>query len=198
MDFKIINKEAYSVSNWSGGKTTELYIYPETSKYKDRNFTFRISAATVDALESTFTSLPGFKRELMVLEGKTTLEHEGRYEVTLEPYKKDNFMGAWVTKSYGRASDFNLMTSEACSGSIEKVDLEPKTSIIFQSQEEQKVKQFFYPIGGDIEFQIDNKEYMLRENNLLCAEYAGKGNCKIKIQNKSLKKIKIISVFVKY
>lgn len=51
-----VSKEDYPVSNWSGGKTTQLFIYPENSEYAKRNFLFRISSATVDCERSEFTS----------------------------------------------------------------------------------------------------------------------------------------------
>ena len=38
----------YKVSRWSGGDTTELYLYPEDGDYKSGNFQLRISSATVD------------------------------------------------------------------------------------------------------------------------------------------------------
>ena len=30
--------EEFSTSNWSGGTTTQLYIYPEDGNYAERNF----------------------------------------------------------------------------------------------------------------------------------------------------------------
>ena len=59
MDYQIIKAESFTTSPWNGGSTTELFIYPMTSKYTSRNFHFRLSTATVNVEESTFTSLPG-------------------------------------------------------------------------------------------------------------------------------------------
>lgn len=35
---EIIKPEEYAVSEWAGGKTTQLYIYPQGSEYAKRNF----------------------------------------------------------------------------------------------------------------------------------------------------------------
>ena len=45
---EIIKPEEYAVSEWAGGKTTQLYIYPQDSEYAKRNFLLRISSATVE------------------------------------------------------------------------------------------------------------------------------------------------------
>lgn len=60
-EIKVITKEQQKTSTWSGGTTTQLAIYPEDADYGKRNFTWRLSSATVEAEESVFTSLPGIK-----------------------------------------------------------------------------------------------------------------------------------------
>ena len=104
---------------WAGGITSELYIYPENSFYAERNFSFRVSTATVELDECTFTVLPGFKRHIMPLEGDLTLAHEGYHTVKLKPCEKDFFMGDWITKCEGKCVDFNLMTGDGYSGTLE-------------------------------------------------------------------------------
>ncbi|MCD2346959.1 HutD family protein [Clostridium guangxiense] len=194
---KIIKKEEYSVSKWSGGQTTELYIYPEDSKYKDRNFMWRISSATMDVQESTFTYLPGFSRELMVIHGETTLEHESRYKVTLKPFEKDSFMGDWTTKSFGKASDFNLMTSQDCNGSLDVLDVKDKISIELNCTENGfNVSQYFYPVGGSIEVQIKDDKFHVDERDLFVISYSDWEE-EINIVNNSSNEIKIITAMVK-
>ena len=85
------------VSNWSGGKTTQLFIYPENSEYAKRNFLFRISSATVDCERSEFTSLPGVDRVILPLKGSLHLFYEGHGEKVLAPYEQDRFDGGWNT-----------------------------------------------------------------------------------------------------
>lgn len=201
MDYstKIIKKEEYSVSNWSGGQTTELYIYPENSKYKDRNFMWRISSATMEIEESTFTHLPGFSRELMVISGETILEHEGRHKVTLKPFEKDSFMGDWTTKSYGKASDFNLMTSKDCSGSLEVFEVKDRVSIELEAgNNEFSISQYFYPVGGSIEVQIKADKFHVDEKDLFTINYLESNEVvRVNIINNSSTMVKVINTKVK-
>ena len=53
----------YKVGLWSGGSTTELFIWPEGADYGKREFTLRVSSARVDLEESDFTPLQGAWRE---------------------------------------------------------------------------------------------------------------------------------------
>lgn len=114
-------KSGARTTSWSGGITSELYIYPENSFYEERNFGFRISTATVEVDESTFTSLPGFKRHLMPLEGELTLTHEGHHRVSLNPMERDFFLGEWKTKSEGKCIDFNLITGQSYTGELKLI-----------------------------------------------------------------------------
>ncbi|MBL7899782.1 MAG: HutD family protein [Crocinitomicaceae bacterium] len=106
---KIIPFETLKTAEWSGGSTTQLFIYPEKSSYKNMDFDFRISTATIEIPTSKFTSLPGVRRTLMVLEGTLELEHKGHHSTILEKFEKDSFEGDWETTSGGEAEDFNLM-----------------------------------------------------------------------------------------
>ena len=59
MEITAISRKDATTSNWSGGSTTEFYIYPPQSSYSQRDFAIRISSATVDVESSEFTLLPG-------------------------------------------------------------------------------------------------------------------------------------------
>ena len=74
---EIIKPEEYAVSEWAGGKTTQLYIYPQGSEYAKRNFLLRISSATVECERSEFTSLPQVERIILPLSGSLHLFYEG-------------------------------------------------------------------------------------------------------------------------
>jgi len=115
---EIIRGSSYSVSSWSGGETTQVFILPRDAVYAERSFQLRISSATVTLDSSDFTPLPGFQRHIMPLEGEMRLEHEGHHTVTLKPYQSDFFEGSWKTKSYGRCVDFNLMHTPSWTGGI--------------------------------------------------------------------------------
>lgn len=111
-------KRAHATSHWAGGTTTELYIYPEDSTYKMGNFQFRISTAKVEVEESTFTSLPGVDRQLMVLDGQMELDHTEHHTSLLHPLDIDCFKGDWITNSKGKCTDFNLLCKPGIKGRI--------------------------------------------------------------------------------
>ena len=112
-------EENYSVSEWSGGKTKELAIYPPKCRYADRDFIFRLSSATVELDESDFTALPDYNRVLMVLEGSVVLTYDGKRSVHLDELEQDSFDGGWTTKSFGRITDYNLMVRKGCDGKVD-------------------------------------------------------------------------------
>ena len=88
MQINVHRKENYLISDWSGGITAQLLIFPEKSKYELRNFLWRISSASVKNEKSVFTVLPAFKRILMVMEGNVLLEHAGFHTIQLGPARK--------------------------------------------------------------------------------------------------------------
>ena len=114
----------YKVSRWSGGDTTEIYLYPEDGDYKSGNFQLRISSATVEADRSEFTSLPGVERYLMIFQGHLDMVHGEEKKVSLEPYEVDRFDGGVPTVSYGKVVDFNLMLKNGAKGRMEALCLE--------------------------------------------------------------------------
>lgn len=109
----IISENDYKKSTWSGGTTTEMFIYPEGASYAQRDFIFRISSATVDAPQSDFTVLPNVTRHITPLDGVFELFHsdnDGIRRVTLYPMQVDCFDGGVETRCFGNGRDFNLMT----------------------------------------------------------------------------------------
>jgi len=106
----------YSTSNWSGGTTTELGIGPEGSRYAERDFLWRISSATVDLEESTFTALPDYDRIIMTLEGDIDLCHNDGEWIHLKAFETHSFDGGDDTVSRGKVVDFNLMTRKGAAG----------------------------------------------------------------------------------
>lgn len=126
MNGKILvrSEKDYKVSRWSGGDTTELYLYPENGDYRSGNFQLRISSATVEANRSEFTSLPGVDRYLMIFQGHLDMIHGEKEKVSLEPYEVDHFDGGVPTVSYGKVVDFNLMLKNGARGRMEALCLE--------------------------------------------------------------------------
>lgn len=127
---KVIFAETLQTNKWSGGNTTQLFIYPPSSSYKNLDFDFRISTATIESERSVFTPLPGVKRTLMVLDGTLELSHEGHHTTILEPFEKDSFEGDWETTSGGIAEDFNLMIRKPeLNGLVRHVQLSKKKTL---------------------------------------------------------------------
>jgi environmental stress-induced protein Ves len=94
---------------WSGGKTTELFISPSSSEFSDKNFDIRISSATVESPETTFTDFTGYKRYLLILSGEFELRHVGKYIKKLGRFEEDFFDGSWTTEGKGIVQDFNII-----------------------------------------------------------------------------------------
>src|ERR1700751_3966589 len=111
MQINLTKKEQLNTSIWSGGKTTQLAIYPKEAIYKNLDFIFRISTATIEIEKSTFTGLPNISRVIMVLDGELTIQHKNQYTKRLKKFDTDNFLGDWETTSIGKATDFNIMTT---------------------------------------------------------------------------------------
>jgi uncharacterized protein len=104
--------------NWASGTSTQIFVHPHDGSFAERRFLFRISTATVEAEESTFTFFEGITRHLMILKGELELVHEDRYTKHLKPYDQDTFSGEWSTRSKGKVTDFNLMLKDGATGSL--------------------------------------------------------------------------------
>ena len=133
IEITLVRKNEQSVGAWAGGTTTQLAIWPPEADYKRRDFKWRVSTARVDLEESVFTSLPGYHRLLMILEGAVRLTHEvqgRRRDKALSAFEQDAFEGDWNTTSRGRCVDFNLMTASCCLGSVEALRSSEKKSAV--------------------------------------------------------------------
>lgn len=118
MSTTIYTSDKRTTISWASGTSTEIFIYPADGSFIERNFLFRISTATVEAEESTFTFFEGITRHLLILQGELELIHEGRYTKRLKPYEQDTFSGEWSTRSKGKVTDFNLMLKSGATGSL--------------------------------------------------------------------------------
>ena len=132
---KLIKSEKLITKNWSGGKTKELYIFPESKLYANRDFDFRISSATVEVSESIFTSLPNYNRILMILEGELFIEHIDHRSINLKQFDIDEFSGKWETHSKGKVIDFNLIMNKNLNGKIKLREICGKYNVIKSTNE---------------------------------------------------------------
>ena len=146
----LITADKIKTTNWSGGLTSELFIFPTNSSYKELNFDFRLSTATIEVDTSSFTPLPGVKRTLMVLDGTLELHNKNEHSTILNQYETDQFLGDWETISYGQVIDFNLMIKAPnLTGSMRHLILGKKKSIDLTCEKH----AFIYIYKGSIQIQ---------------------------------------------
>jgi len=176
---RIIRKEEYKITSWSGGTTTEIYLYPEDGDYSRRQFDYRISTATIEAEESVFTVLPGIERVILSLENKMVLLH-GEEKVVLSPYEPYLFPGNRNTRSRGINRDFNLMMNHGKHGNVEILTISPETSIILEAEN----TLYFYAdgtktIGIEEEMLFPGDSLLVK--NQECIEFINNSPLKVKL-----------------
>jgi environmental stress-induced protein Ves len=166
MKIEHIKASKLTTNQWSGGTTTQLAIYPKNAEYKERNFQFRISTATVESEESTFTRLPGVLRKLMILDGEIRIEHKNQHSKTLKKFDQDEFSGDWDTKSHGKATDFNVMTTGNTFGDIEAITLQKGERYEFWKSKNLDFL-ILYAYKGPLNFKTENHSYSIEKGDVL-------------------------------
>ena len=169
MKIEILTPKHFQTSQWSGGSTTQLYIFPANTTYEERNFELRLSTAKVEAEESTFTSLPGIDRKLMILEGAITITHDGHYSKHLKPFEVDKFSGHWKTTALGTCTDFNVMTKGKRQSELYHIASEASSNYILKPKTRCKML-FLYATSGTIQLQFMDNKYTLENGNLMIIE----------------------------
>jgi environmental stress-induced protein Ves len=170
--FELIRKADQSTSNWSGGTTTQIAIFPKNTAYAERNFTWRISSARVELEESEFTSLPGIWRLIMVLDGEMRLEHTGHHTTYLKRFDQDSFSGDWTTKSFGKVRDFNVMLANNSTGKLSATSLASHESAAveihnFDPKQFPQMTSAFYCVDGSVTVTITNDVFELTAGDML-------------------------------
>lgn len=157
-------------ARWAGGTTTQLAIWPESAEYTKFNFQFRISRATVEIEESTFTFMPGVKRHLMILDGALHIDHKGRYRKQLDKFGYDIFDGEWPTTARGKVTDFNLMTRGKTTGKLQALVLgdRKETTLDF---ERSTTHSSFYVVSGQIRLICGSHAATLKKGDFAFLEH---------------------------
>lgn len=164
---------SYAVSSWQGGTTTQIAIAPDGAAYRDRDFLWRISSASVEADSSDFTPLPEYDRLICVLRGNMRLTHGGGETVTLSPYMVYGFDGAADTRSEGRCVDFNLMTRKnMCRGSLEAITPKNGERVEIRPKGEEAAV-LIYCCEGAGTVSAEDKRVKLAVGEAVLAEEAG-------------------------
>lgn len=112
MQIRIMDPASRRVSAWSGGSTTELFLYPADGSYTDRRFLFRISSASVNLPESRFTRLDGVERYLTPLCDGFYLKRNGQWQF-LARGDVLRFSGEEDVLCRGTGHDLNLILKGA-------------------------------------------------------------------------------------
>ena len=156
----------FKKSNWSGGSTTELYIFPKNASYIERNFEVRISTAQVEVEKSNFTSLPGVNRKLMILDGEITISHQNHHSKLLKKYEVDSFKGEWNTSAIGTCTDFNVMTTTNIHSDLYRIEVIRNSETLIEIDALWKTF-FLYVHTGSIEVELDHNKHHINSNNLM-------------------------------
>jgi environmental stress-induced protein Ves len=172
MKINHIKAEYFKINNWSGGTTTELFIYPPESIFKEQKFSFRLSKATIETEHSQFTPLPGINRTLLILEGETLLVHKNHHSKKLAKFDTDNFKGDWETNSIGACTDFNLMTNDKVTGLV-KGQTHLENQKIDVTLNENYTWVFIYVNEGKIKSLIKDNDFEISSGDLLILEEFG-------------------------
>ena len=173
MRYRLYKEEDYKLSQWMGGSTKELALFPEGTSYLERNFMWRLSSATIDKEESDFTRLPDYDRVLMVLEGEVVLSYEGERVARLKALEQDRFDGGSKTKSFGKITDFNLMVRKGMEGYLDLIWPEAEKQVCGTTEETELklATHTLYCKEGYAVVSFGNESHMISQGQLLVLEY---------------------------
>lgn len=179
MKYDIKNLNNITPSTWAGGKTYEILIGGKGKDYAKRDFSYRVSSATVDLEESTFSDLPMVNRYITTIKGSMKLEHLSPMtnkkieELSLEPFDVHFFDGGLKTISYGKVQDFNLMIDKVSAGGDMKSYKYSDDEVVIKDTEHKdyglEVKFVVFCATGKVEIKNTNQElnandYIIDEN----------------------------------
>ena len=122
MSVRLIRKSENIEHGWSGGNTSEIFLWPEGSSWQKKDFQIRISAAVTTLGGAPFTDFSGFTRHISPTEGRMHIIHRGHHERVLDMFDVDTFDGAWDTWSEGLYHDFNLLHTYDRNGRMQPVE----------------------------------------------------------------------------
>lgn len=173
MRHTLCKEENYKRSQWMGGNSDELAVFPANASYLDRNFIWRISADDIETEEAEFPRLPDYDRVIMVLEGEIVLSYEGERVARLVSLEQDRFDGGWKTKSFGKGAAFNLTVRKGCEGYMDLIFPETESKS-YTSTEETRLGNGAHVLfcrDGYCVVNFGGNSLMLKEGQLLALEY---------------------------
>jgi environmental stress-induced protein Ves len=176
MNIRLLSKKESEVSVWSGGLTYEYMIYPETANYTARDFTFRISSATIEQEPSAFTKFKGYYRYLVMLDNCLDIEVNKEKKV-YEKYEIMEFNSDDEVTSYTKGIDFNWMVSDKIS--------HHKLEITNSSQNCNAQIMILFSLHTTV-IRINEKSFDLKPYDLLIIENHKKENIMLDFSNECL------------
>ncbi len=173
MEYRITKKKEIESSKWVGGETTQLAIFPEDASYLDREFTWRLSTATCNVDEASFSKLPDHDRILLVLEGEVVLAHEDVRVAKLGKLEQDSFDGGYRTRSFGKITDYNLMVRKGNKGTMTVMELSPENEklVVETSDDLPMMTEAFYCVDGFATVKIGQRTVMLTPEEQLTVNF---------------------------
>ena len=171
-----ISKDVLIPTIWDGGETFEYYIHPENSLYANRDFLFRISAATISKVPCTFTKFEDYQRFLVMLDNNLHIEHNDKEE-HYTPNDIFKFDSNSDIVSYTKGNDFNLIVSK-------KVE----TADFFFLHDVVRLKQSFIFLFAlnDTSIEVNNEKINLKMNDLLLIENSDRFDVTLKKEDSIL------------
>lgn len=183
MSIKIYKSEDFTPSKWTGGTTTQLAIFPQDADYLKRNFIWRLSTATCDLEETTFSKLPDYDRVLMVLKGDVVLAHQDVRVARLGELEQDRFDGGYHTKSFGKITDYNLMTAKGNKGYLDVIELTADSKEL-EFEKDQELERFdvtFYCRDGYATITAGAETFMLMPGQQMVASFVSGEEVKMSV-----------------
>lgn len=152
-----ISKDTLIPAIWDGGETFEYYIYPENALYANRDFLFRISAATINKVPSTFTKFKNYQRFLVMLDNSFNVNINEKDE-SYTPNDVFKFDSDSDIISYTKGNDFNLMVSK----NVETAD------VFFLNDTVQLNQPFIFLFAlNDASIEVNNEMINFKKEDLL-------------------------------
>ena len=172
--YRIIRKNEAKKTAWSGGTVSELYIYPENADFRNRDFIFRISTATVDVEKSDFTLFEDYSRIIKTLDNELLLTHNDNEKVALSKYQPHVFYGGDKTTSSGKVNDHNfIMKRGVCYGDVMGMSI-AKGSVIYPRKGNDPCDEVFeivYCAKGRLIFKVNDEEHHIDQGDVLMIDH---------------------------
>ncbi|QCX34412.1 hypothetical protein FDN13_12285 [Caloramator sp. E03] len=170
-EVKIIKRENQITAKSNGGITKEIYIYPESSKYSNRDFVWSLSIFTLEEEEFIFEDLPNYERYIMPINGQLKLEHKGYYRTKLMPFESDWSLGEWITYGKGKSVNFSLVLAKGLKGCIDSLKIKDGIYVddmIWNGDKEFKREaKALYCCNEGFSVEFNNYQYSLNAGEML-------------------------------